>query len=133
MIGPAYAEPVGVRRVTEPFLALCAGAVAGVLGGYAQQYVSGASRWPVGVVLALALTAAVACLVQQGSVRRWSVLAMGLGWFAAVSLAASPREEGDLLVPGDVRGWSFLLGGTMVLGVALAVPTPGPPVAGRIR
>jgi len=111
-----------VRSVVEPFLALCAGALAGALGGYAQRYVSGASRWPAGVVLALLLTAAVAFLVHQGSAGRWSVLTMALGWFAAVGLAASPREEGDLLVPGDGRGWSFLLGGTVLLGVALAMP-----------
>jgi hypothetical protein len=113
---------VGVRGVSEPVLALCAGAVAGVLGSYAHRYGAAGSGWPAGVALALGLTAAVACLVHQGSAGRWSVLAMALGWFAAVTLAASPRDEGDLLVPGDGRGWSFLVGGTVVLGVALAVP-----------
>ncbi len=101
---------------------LLAGAVAGVLGSCAQQLVVGAARLPVGVVLAVLLLGAVAVAVQAGARTRWGGAALALGWFAVVTLASSNRREGDVLVPGDARGWAFLLGGTAVLGLAVALP-----------
>lgn len=107
------------RGVSELVLALAAGAVTGVLGGYAQQQVVGAGRLPVGVALGVALVVSVTVLVRASSTAPWVVLPLALGWFAAVLAMASPRPEGDLVVPGDGRGWAFLLLGTAVLAVAL--------------
>jgi len=108
----------------ELALALVVGAAAGLLGSYAQQYVAGSGRWPVGVLLALVLTAAAAAAVRTGRSARWGCMAAALGWFAVVTVAASQRREGDLIVPGDAKGWAFLLGGALVLGVAIALPAP---------
>ena len=111
-------------------LALVVGAVAGLLGSYAQQLIAGSGRWPVGVLLALVLTAAAAAAVRAGLSARGGCAATALGWFGVVSLAASRCREGDLIVPGDVKGWVFLLGGALVLGLAIALPAPRPAVAG---
>lgn len=108
--------------MAELVLALAAGAVAGVLGGYAQQQVVGGEQWPVGVALGVGLIAGVAVLVRASSGTAWVVLPLALGWFAVVLLLASPRPEGDVIVPGDRRGWAFLLLGTVVLTVALLEP-----------
>ena len=117
--------------MTAPLLprvgaALLAGVVAGVLGSCAQQYVVGAARLPVGVLLAVLLLGALAVAVQAGARTRWGGTGLAIGWFAAVTLASSRRREGDVLVPGDARGWAFLLGGTAVLGLAVALPLRSP-------
>ena len=125
--------------MTAPFLprvgaALAAGAVAGVLGSCAQQYVVGPARLPVGVLLAVLLLGAVAVAVQAGARTRWGGTALAVGWFAVVTTASSRRREGDVLVPGDTRGWAFLLAGTAVLGLAVALPLRPParrPTAAR--
>ena len=96
------------------------GAVAGVLGSYAQQYRSGA--WPTGVALGVLLAASVAVFVRTAVRSRWGGTASAFGWFAVVTLAAAPRREGDLLVPADGRGWSFLLLGALVQALAVALP-----------
>jgi len=112
------------RTSIELALALVVGAAVGLLGSYAQQYVAGSGRWPVGLLLALGLTAAAASAVRAGLSARWGCGAAALGWFGVVTVAASRRREGDLIVPGDGRGWTFLLGGALVLGIAIALPAP---------
>ena len=112
------------RTLLELTLALVLGAAAGLLGSYAQQYVVGSARWPVGVLLALGLTAATAAAVRTSRTERWACVAAAVGWFAVVAAAASRRREGDLIVPGDGRGWAFLLGGALVLGIVIALPAP---------
>ncbi len=103
-------------------LALAAGAVTGLLGGYAQRQVFGSGRLPVGVALGVGLVVSVTVLVRAASGTPWVVLPLALGWFAAVLAMASARPEGDLMIPGDGRGWAFLLLGTLVLTVALVQP-----------
>lgn len=108
------------RSLFELAAAALGGATAGLLGSYAQQYASGS--WPTGVVLGVLLAASVAVFVRAAVRSRWAGTASAVGWFAVVTLAAAPRHEGDLLVPGDGRGWSFLLLGALVQALAVAVP-----------
>lgn len=107
------------RSLPELAVALFAGATAGLLGSYAQQYAF--AGWPVGVLLAVLLAASVAVLVRAAVRSRWGATASAVGWFVVVTLAAAPRREGDLVVAGDGRGWSFLLLGALVQGLAVAV------------
>lgn len=119
------------RSLLELALALIAGTVVGVLGSYAQQYVLGSARVPAGAVLGVLLLAAAAVAVHLGLSARLGGAALALGWFVAVTLASSRRREGDVLVPSDTRGWSFLLGGVLVLGVAVALPLWRAPAGAR--
>lgn len=111
------------RSPFELLAAVVAGATAGLLGGYAQQYTTGA--WPTGVALGVLLAASVAVLVRASARSRWGGTASAFGWFAVVVLAAAPRREGDLVVAADARGWSFLLLGALVQALAVAVPVGG--------
>lgn len=117
------------RTVPELAFALVAGVIAGALGSYAQQYVVGGVRLPAGVALGLLLLAATTLVVHLGLHSRLGCTAVAVGWFAVVTMASSRRREGDVLVPGDARGWSFLLGGTAVLGLAIALQLRRPAVA----
>lgn len=111
-----------IRSVLETVVAALLGAVTGVLGSYVQQLVAGERRWPVGSVLGVLLVAAVALSVHLGALGRLARVGLAVGWFAAVTLASTRRREGDLLVLGDSRGWGFLIGGTLVLGITVALP-----------
>jgi len=114
------------RSVPEIGLAASIGLVAGALGSYAQQLSVGPLELPLGVLLGGLLVAAVAVSVRVGLRTRLGSTALALGWFVAVVLASSPRREGDVLVAGDARGWGFLVAGTLVLALALAVPRRRP-------
>lgn len=48
-----------------------------------------------------------------------------LGWLAMVLLLGTARPEGDVVVPGDVRGTSFLVAGAIAGALALAPRQPG--------
>lgn len=93
-----------------------------VLGAVAHQAVWGQGRRPVGLVLALLLTGAAAVFLRAcrvGVVAR--AVAIGV-WVLVVVEAGTYTSEKDLLVPGNVRGYAFLLGGFLVLAVPLIAP-----------
>lgn len=110
------------RTPVELALASAAGAAAGLLGSYAQQYVVGTERWPAGVVIGVLLTVTVTALVRSALSSRLGSLASALGWFFVVTVASSRRREGDLVITNDARGWAFLLGGAIVLAAGIALP-----------
>lgn len=123
----------GAARVVRVALAVpaaLAGAVAGLLGSFLHPLT--VARLPVGLLLALALTAAV--VVTAGLLLgRPGSAAAALGWLAVVLVLASQRPEGDLVVPASGLGYTWLLGGTVLaLGcVALPYRPSGPPAARR--
>ncbi len=81
---------------------------------------------PVGLLLALGLSAAV--FVTGGLLLgRPPVVAAAAGWVAVVLLLASPRPEGDLVVPASATGYGWLLGGTLVALGCVALPYPRAP------
>lgn len=108
---------LATRTSLEVVLAATTGVLVGGLGSYGQHYVLGSSRLPAGVLLGVAVTGSAAVLVRAGLGSRASGPAFALGWLAVVLAASSPRREGDVLVPSDGRGWAFLVGGALVLGL----------------
>jgi hypothetical protein len=110
--------PAAVRALLLAAAAL-AGAAAGLLGSFVHPLsVLGV---PVGLLLALGLSAGV--FVTGGLlVGRPAAVAAAVGWVAVVLLLASPRPEGDLVVPASVTGYGWLLGGTLLAGCCVAVP-----------
>jgi hypothetical protein len=99
--------------------AAAAGAGAGVLGSFVHPL--DLAGLPVGLAVAAALSAGV--FVTTGLLLdRPGAAAAALGWLVAVLVLASRRPEGDLVVPGSVAGYVWLLGGTLLAGGCVALP-----------
>ena len=110
--------PVALRALLL-LAAAVAGAVAGLLGSFVHPLT--VVLLPVGLLLAFALSAAV--FVTAGLLLgRGGAVAAGAGWVVTVLLLASPRPEGDLVVPGSAGGYVWLFGGTLLAAGCLALP-----------
>lgn len=96
--------------------------VAALLAVVAHQATWGPGGWPVGVVLAVALTGAVALLLRAWGVGLAARAVGLLTWLGVTFVAAAQRPEGDVLVPGNARGYAFLVAGFAVLAAAFTVP-----------
>ena len=66
---------------------------------------------PVGLLCAYALTAAALVTAGLASRSRSGPAAAAAGWLLALLLLSAPRPEGDLVVPGDLLGYAWSLGG----------------------
>jgi hypothetical protein len=122
---------VTVARAAALLAYAATGAVSALLGTYAHLLVVGSGRWPVGLLLALALTASVALTVRALQPVSGAAGALVAGWLVVVALAMSRRGEGDLLLVENGRGLAWLgLGVTVLIGALLipAVRRPEPEV-----
>ena len=103
------------------------GAVAGIVGSFVHDVsveLLGV-RLPVGVLLALGLAAAAFALAGWLLRNRLAVLAPGTGWLVPVLVMSVPRSEGDLVVVANLAGYVFLLGGSVLIGLGVALPYGG--------
>lgn len=107
-------------RLLLHVLAVAAGVAVGLLGSLVHPVrVAGI---PVGLVIALLLSLTVFVGCGGGLRSRGGAAAAALGWLGPVLLLSTPRPEGDLVVPGNALGYAWLLGGTVLAGLAVAVP-----------
>lgn len=121
---PHHAQSAGVRprpvaAAGRLLMALLLGGTVGLLGTVAHR-----SEWadlPVGLVLALVLTASAAVLC-----RAWTgvgaLLACGAGWLVVVQVLAAAGPGGDVLVPADVRGYLWTYGGLLPFVIVAFLP-----------
>jgi hypothetical protein len=111
---------LALARVLGYLLALVAGVTAGVLGAFTFAYMRG--PLPVGLLVALSLC--LAAFVTSGLLLRSRAAAVvaASGWLVSVGLLSMQRPEGDLIVPATTLGYCWLLVGTLVAGLSLAVP-----------
>jgi hypothetical protein len=123
---------VSAARIAVLLGAAAVGAVAAVLGTYAHLVVVGPARLPVGLLLALALTASVALCVRALRLPAGAAGAFVAGWLVAVAFAMMRRGEGDTLIVQNGRGLAWLGLGVVVLVAALVVPVGGRP-DGEVR
>ena len=123
---------MNLARASVLLAAAAAGAVTAVLGTFAHLVVVGGGRWPVGLLLALALTASVALCVRALRLPPGAAGALTAGWLVAMALAMSRRSEGDLLVVQNGRGLAWLGLGVAVLVGALVLPAGRRP-GGEVR
>ncbi len=77
---------------------------------------------PVGLLAALVLTLAVCAAAGLGTRSRGPAAGAALGWVGIVVVLSTRRPEGDLVVPGTLLGYAWLLGGTLVAGAAVSWP-----------
>lgn len=118
--------PAAVRALLL-LAAAVAGAAAGLLGSFVHPL--NVLVLPVGLLLGYALSAAV--FVTAGLLLgRAGAVAAGAGWVVTVLLLASPRPEGDLVVPGSTTGYLWLFGGTLLAAGCMALPYPRLPRPG---
>lgn len=101
-------------------LAVVVGVAAGVLGSFVHALLVGGL--PLGLLCALALSATVFAAAGLATGSRSGAAAAAAGWFVPLLLLSAPRPEGDLVVSGSALGYLWLVGGTVVAGVAVAWP-----------
>ncbi|MDR7384235.1 hypothetical protein [Promicromonospora iranensis] len=101
-------------------LAVLLGVVMGGLGTVVHRF--GDESWYLGLVLALALTAAAGVLA-----RAWAgygtLLGFGVGWVAMVQALSLPGSGGDVVVPAGALGMVWSYAGVAVLAVVAFLPS----------
>ena len=111
-------------KVVVAILLAAIGAAAGIAGAFVHDLsvdIVGIGL-PVGLPLALALAAAAHVLAGWVLRSRLAVLAPGAGWLVPVLVLSVPRSEGDLVVAANPAGYLFLLGGSVLIGLGVALP-----------
>jgi hypothetical protein len=111
---------LALARVLGYLVAVVAGVASGVLGSFTFAYTRGSL--PLGLLVALCLC--LAAFVASGLLLRSRAAAVvaACGWLVSVGLLSMQRPEGDLIVPATTLGYCWLLVGTLVAGLSLAVP-----------
>ncbi|MFC4631948.1 hypothetical protein ACFO6V_27155 [Promicromonospora alba] len=108
------------RTIVRTLLAVLLGVVMGGLGTVVHRF--GDESWYLGLVLALALTAASGVLA-----RAWAgygtLLGFGVGWVAMVQALSLPGSGGDVVVPAGVLGMVWSYAGVAVLAVVAFLPS----------
>ena len=119
------------RRVLAGVLAFLGGLGAGLLGSFVHATTS--YGVPVGLLAGLGLSLAVFATAGLTTRSRGPAAGAALGWVSIVFLLSTRRPEGDLVVPGTLLGYVWLLGGTLLAGAAVSWPyaSTGPSPPGR--
>ena len=119
------------RRVLAGVLAFLGGLGAGLLGSFVHADTS--YGVPVGLLAGLGLSLAVFATAGLTTRSRGPAAGAALGWVSIVFLLSTRRPEGDLVVPGTLLGYVWLLGGTLIAGAAASWPyaSTGPSPPGR--
>jgi Family of unknown function (DUF6113) len=111
---------LAAARILGYLLAVVAGAAAGLLGSFTFAYTS--ASLPVGLLVALCLCLAVFVAAGLVMKSRGAAGVASAGWLVTVGLLSLQRPEGDLVVPATTLGYCWLLVGTLVAALSLAVP-----------
>lgn len=100
------------------------GALVGAVGTFLQaaRLTLGALALPYGVVVALVLTVAACAAGGLAVASRAGALAAACGWLAVVVVSLSPGPGGDVLLPARTLSYVWLLGGLLLVGMALTAP-----------
>ena len=106
-------------------LSAAVAAAAATFGTVVHQVTVGPVRghWlPLGVLLAVTLTGAVALLLRAVGVPLLARVAAVVGWLAVALGLSGGRPGGDVLIPANARGYTWLGVGFVVLLVVLVLP-----------
>jgi hypothetical protein len=101
------------------------GGVFGLVGSYAQEWTAG--DVPVTSIVLVPLVYAMTRLAGWGMGGKIGAAVPAVVWGVAVIVMSMQRPEGDLVVPGTLAGYVYIVGGMVAAGIAVArVPSPGP-------
>ncbi len=109
-------------RAVSALVSAVVGAVVAAVGTAVHQLVVGAQRWPAGLAAALALTTLWGLLLGRRPGPAVARTAGVLGWAVVVLLVSTPRPEGDVLVPGNGRGYAWMFAGLVLLVATVVLP-----------
>jgi len=112
---------VPASRLLLHGLAAGAGILTGVLGSFVHALPT--AGLPGGLLCALVLSTAVFVTARLATRARSGAAAAAGGWLLPVLLLSAPRSEGDLVVAGSGPGYTWLLGGTLLAGLAVGWPS----------
>lgn len=102
------------------------GALLGVVGSFLQDWTIGSV--PVAAVLLVILNFGFIRLAGWAMDGRMGAVIPTLTWTAVVFMASQQRPEGDLVIPGSLAGYVFLIGGLVAAVIAISmVPSPRQP------
>lgn len=123
-LGPPATQPLMTPPSASRVAGVAACLVLGVVVGLTATVVH---RWrlsdlPLGMVLAI-LTVTVGALTARAYGRGAGLLAFAGGAVASVQALAFVATGGDVLVPGDALGMTWLLGSVLAIGVAAFLPS----------
>ena len=113
------------RRLVACLLAVAGGLGAGLLGSFIHG--SAAHGVPIGLITALGLSLSVFSAAGLATRSRGPAALAVAGWLLMVLLLSLRRPEGDLVVPGTLLGYLWLLAGAVVAGAAVSWPYGRPP------
>ncbi|MFG2005766.1 DUF6113 family protein [Spirillospora sp. NPDC048911] len=98
------------------------GALLGAVGSFLQDWTAGSV--PVAAILLVALNLGFVRLAGWAMGGRMGAVIPTLTWAIVVFLMSQQRPEGDLVIPGDLAGYVFLIGGLVAAVIAVSlVPT----------
>ncbi|MER7768561.1 DUF6113 family protein [Kitasatospora sp. NPDC096140] len=126
----AEPQPPRAARITAYVLFFLLGIAVSVCGSFVQ------ALWPpVGVLLALAATAATFYGGLRVTGTRLGAAAPAAGWFLAMLLLIVPRPEGDNVLWSNATSLAWLFAGSVLGVICATLPTrtswfpgvPGPP------
>ncbi|MFD4655150.1 DUF6113 family protein [Kitasatospora sp. NPDC058444] len=126
----AESQPPRAARIATYVLFFLLGAAVSVCGSFVQ------ALWPpVGVLLALAATAATFYGGLRVTGTRLGAGVPAAGWFLAMLLLIVPRPEGDNVLWSNATSLAWLFGGSVLGVICATLPTrtgwfpgvPGPP------
>ncbi|MFG2906235.1 DUF6113 family protein [Kitasatospora sp. NPDC048286] len=126
----AESQPPRIARIVAYVLFFLLGVAVSVCGSFVQ------ALWPpVGVLLALAATAATFYAGLRVTGTRLGAGAPAAGWFLAMLLLIVPRPEGDNVLWSNATSLAWLFAGSVLGVICATLPTraswfpgvPGPP------
>ncbi|MGW3072912.1 MULTISPECIES: DUF6113 family protein [unclassified Kitasatospora] len=126
----AEPQPPRIARIAAYVLFFLLGVAVSVCGSFVQ------ALWPpVGVLLALAATAATFYAGLRVTGTRLGAGAPAAGWFLAMLLLIVPRPEGDNVLWSNATSLAWLFAGSVLGVICATLPTrsswfpgvPGPP------
>jgi hypothetical protein len=118
--GPAEAFVTGAAYAALGLL----GGVFGVFGAFAQQWTAG--DVPVTAIVLVPAVFALVHLAGRGMGGKIGAAVPAVVWGVVVCVLSTQRSEGDLVIPGSLAGYVYIVGGMVAAGIAVArVPSPG--------
>jgi hypothetical protein len=117
-------RPATWERVAGGVLVVVGAIVLAVIEGFLVPLRAGTTPVPIALVLAVAVNLVAPWATYRVTGRRAAAVAPVLAWLAVVVTLSSRGPGGDVVVPGDWQGISFLLAGAAAgaVGVVIVVP-----------
>ena len=96
--------------------ALVTGVLVGLLGTIAHR------QWMPWILLVALLSVAVGGVLVRAWIGGPGLVAYGVGWLAVVQVLALVGPGGDIVLPGQISTYAWMIGGVAMIGLAAGAP-----------